>query len=53
MKISNLTTAENIVNRAFETTGKSLRIVLMEVGVFYVCTPKEAIKLVKQGYQLA
>ncbi|WP_162794181.1 hypothetical protein [Runella rosea] len=26
MKISNLTTTESLVNRAFETTGRSLRV---------------------------
>lgn len=51
MKVSNLITAENIRNNAFETTGTSLMIVMM-TGYFYITSRKEATKLEKQGYEV-
>lgn len=51
MKFSNLTNAQNTVYRAFETTGTSLHILMME-GYYYVTTGREAAKLEKQGYEV-
>ena len=51
MKFNDLTNAQNYRDRAFETTGSSLMIVMME-GYLYVTTRKEAAKLEKQGYEV-
>lgn len=53
MKFSSLFLAESFVNRAFETTGTSFMIVMMEVGTYLVCSRKEAAKLQKDGYEIA
>lgn len=51
MKFFNPANAENYRNRAFESTGTSLMIVMME-GHLYVTTRREAAKLEKQGYEV-
>ena len=51
MKFSNIALAESYRNRAFETTGSSLMIVMME-GYLLVTTRREAAKLEKQGYEV-
>ena len=51
MKTINLNIAENFRNRAFDTTGTSMMIVMME-GYYFVTSRKEAYKLEKQGYEV-
>ena len=51
MKTTNLNLAENFRNRAFETAGTSMMIVMME-GFYFVTTRKEAAKLENQGYEV-
>jgi hypothetical protein len=51
MKFSNLSLALSYQNRAFETTGTSLTIVMME-GYYLLVSNREASRLMKQGYEI-
>lgn len=44
--------AQNLMYRYWEGSGKPHYIVLGEVGVYYVCTLREAKKLIEAGYEL-
>jgi hypothetical protein len=50
---TSLETAQSFVYRAFETAGKSLMIVMYDCPYYFVCSPRLASRLVKQGYELA
>jgi hypothetical protein len=44
--------AQSYVYRAFETAGKSLVIVMYECPYYFVCSPRLASQLVKEGFEL-
>lgn len=52
-KFTQLTTAENYCNRAFETNNKSLHIVMIEYPYYIAVNARQASILIKGGYELA
>ncbi|WP_373331331.1 hypothetical protein [Salmonirosea aquatica] len=52
MKTTNLTFATNYRDQAFETTGTSLMIVLLEGGAYLVTSRKGAQVYLKKGYEV-
>lgn len=51
-KFSNVHLAESYRDRAFETTGTSLMIVMVDSPYYVVCSRRQASILVKEGYEV-
>ncbi|HEY4148995.1 MAG TPA: hypothetical protein VGM41_08700 [Chitinophagaceae bacterium] len=45
--------AKSFVKQADETVGKPLVIIMWDAPYFFVCSPRLASQLVKQGYEYA